>query len=202
MRSVLNVTKTFFNFGKVGPVVNFGTTNCIVLFQITVRAKDGGRENALQSTCTIEIVIDDVNDNWPQFVKPKKRNDTFYATTAHDHVILKVQVISPPPNLGDVPGILIEKQFAFTAALRNLVKEFTLANAENADFDYVWKCFSALAFAGKWHDKASFIRVGWFAALDFLHATRAHYHTVDILNINIKLFRSNSACAARHCRDC
>jgi len=57
-----------------------------------VRAKDGGRKNALQSMCKVRVTISDVNDNQPFFVNPQSDNVTFYATILRDDVILQVQV--------------------------------------------------------------------------------------------------------------
>jgi len=47
---------------------------------------------ALQSTCKVQIVVGDVNDNRPRFIEPKTSNVSLYATIIRNDVIAKVQV--------------------------------------------------------------------------------------------------------------
>ena len=58
-----------------------------------MRAKDGGRKGALQSTCKIYVTVGDVNDNSPIVLNPQLDNVSIYATILRDDVILQVQVI-------------------------------------------------------------------------------------------------------------
>ena len=91
-RKFVEKTKRFFNFHSI----ERSTKTLLLLlklnnfiFQVTVRAKDGGRQNALQSTCKVYVTVTDVNDNKPSFTND---NITYYATILRNDVLLNIQV--------------------------------------------------------------------------------------------------------------
>lgn len=61
------------------------------VWELIINAKDGAKNNARTTNCTVRVNVIDANDNPPMFVNPSRNDTRVYATTIKDQLIIKLK---------------------------------------------------------------------------------------------------------------